>query len=200
MSLALGQPAPSFTARNQHGEMLAVSGLRGFTGGDRLLSLGLSSICRDGLAAVRDDHERFLTLRCRVRPVSCDAMYAARLRRRGGIAFDLLSDHWPHGAIAQADGGVRRIVRVRATGDLRAGLRGPDQLAAGEPDQRAAGSVGGARRDGNPVMAACPDREYERARVSGYRSRSSVTKPRTDARPIRWQAPVGRSSSSPAWS
>jgi peroxiredoxin len=64
-----------------------------------------SSICRDELAAVRDDHGSFLALSARVVAVSCDAMFALRayadIER---IGFDLLSDHWPHGAIARAYG------------------------------------------------------------------------------------------------
>jgi mycoredoxin-dependent peroxiredoxin len=62
-----------------------------------------SSICRDELAAIRDDHERFVAVGARVLAVSCDAMYTLRAYADAeGIPFDLLSDHWPHGAIAQA--------------------------------------------------------------------------------------------------
>jgi peroxiredoxin len=64
-----------------------------------------SSICRTELAAVRDDHEQFAALGARVLAVSCDAMYALRAYADAeGIRFDLLSDHWPHGAIAEAYG------------------------------------------------------------------------------------------------
>ena len=64
-----------------------------------------SSICRDELAAVRDDHERFLASRARVLAVSCDAMYTLRAYADAErIRFDLLSDHWPHGAIARTYG------------------------------------------------------------------------------------------------
>jgi mycoredoxin-dependent peroxiredoxin len=104
-TLGLGQPAPGFTARNQHGELLTVSGLRGAPAVIVFYPWAFSSICRDELAAVRDDHERFLTLGARVVAVSCDAMYTLRAYADAeGIAFDLLSDHWPHGAIARAYG------------------------------------------------------------------------------------------------
>ena len=105
MSLGLGQPAPDFTARNQHGELLTVSGLRGVPAVIIFYPWAFSSICRDELAAVRDDHERFLALRARVLAVSCDAMYTLRAYADAeGIPFDLLCDHWPHGAIARAYG------------------------------------------------------------------------------------------------
>ena len=104
-TLGLGQPAPGFTARNQHGELLTVSGLRGAPAVIIFYPWAFSSICRDELAAVRDDHERFLALGARVLAVSCDAIYTLRAYADAeGIAFDLLSDHWPHGAIAGAYG------------------------------------------------------------------------------------------------
>jgi mycoredoxin-dependent peroxiredoxin len=103
VSLGLGQPAPGFTARNQHGELLTVSGLRGAPSVIIFYPWAFSSICRDELAAIRDDHERFVAVGARVLAVSCDAMYTLRAYADAeGIPFDLLSDHWPHGAIAQA--------------------------------------------------------------------------------------------------
>jgi mycoredoxin-dependent peroxiredoxin len=105
VSLALGQQAPSFTARNQHGEQITVSGLYGAPAVIIFYPWAFSSICRDELAALRDDHESFTTLGSRVLAVSCDAIYTLRAYADAeGIPFDLLSDHWPHGAIAQAYG------------------------------------------------------------------------------------------------
>jgi mycoredoxin-dependent peroxiredoxin len=104
-TLGLGKPAPGFTARNQHGELLALSGLRGAPAVIIFYPWAFSSICRDELAAVRDDHERFVSLGARVLAVSCDAMYTLRAYAEAeGLPFDLLSDHWPHGAIARAYG------------------------------------------------------------------------------------------------
>jgi peroxiredoxin len=105
VSLGLGQPAPAFTARNQYGELLTVNGLRGAPAVIIFYPWAFSSICRDELAAVRDDHENFRVLGARVLAVSCDAMYTLRAYADAErITFDLLSDHWPHGAIAQAYG------------------------------------------------------------------------------------------------
>ena len=104
-TLGLGQAAPGFTARNQHGELLALSVLRGAPAVIIFYPWAFSSICRDELAAVRDDHERFVALSARVLAVSCDAMYTLRAYADAeAIPFDLLSDHWPHGAIARAYG------------------------------------------------------------------------------------------------
>jgi mycoredoxin-dependent peroxiredoxin len=104
-TLGIGEPAPSFTARNQHGELLTVSSLRGAPAVMIFYPWAFSSICHDELAAVRDDHESFAALGARVLAVSCDAMYTLRAYADAeSIPFDLLSDHWPHGAIAQAFG------------------------------------------------------------------------------------------------
>jgi peroxiredoxin len=64
-----------------------------------------SGICRGELAALRDDHDRFVRLGVRVLGVSCDAMFTLRAYAEAeALPFDLLTDHWPHGAIAQAYG------------------------------------------------------------------------------------------------
>jgi mycoredoxin-dependent peroxiredoxin len=92
-------------ARNQYGELLTVNGLRGAPAVIIFYPWAFSSICRDELAAVRDDHENFRLLGARVLAVSCDAMYTLRAYADAEqITFDLVSDHWPHGAIAQAYG------------------------------------------------------------------------------------------------
>jgi mycoredoxin-dependent peroxiredoxin len=101
----VGQPAPEFTARNQHGELVSTAGLRGAAAVLIFYPWAFSSICRAELAAVRDDHDRFTAAGARVLAVSCDAMFTLRAYADADhIGFDLLSDHWPHGAIARAYG------------------------------------------------------------------------------------------------
>jgi peroxiredoxin len=105
LTLGIGEAAPSFTARNQHGELVTVSSLRGAPAVIIFYPWAFSSICRDELAAVRDDHGSFVALGARVLAVSCDAIFTLRAYAdTEGIGFDLLSDHWPHGAIAREYG------------------------------------------------------------------------------------------------
>jgi mycoredoxin-dependent peroxiredoxin len=93
----VGQPAPEFTARNQHGELVSTAGLRGAAAVLIFYPWAFSSICRAELAAVRDDHDRFTDAGARVLAVSCDAMFTLRAYADAEhIGFDLLSDHWPH--------------------------------------------------------------------------------------------------------
>jgi peroxiredoxin len=101
----VGQPAPEFTARNQHGELVSTGSLRGGLAVLIFYPWAFSSICRAELAAVRDGHDRFTAVGARVLAVSCDAMFTLRAYADAEhIGFDLLSDHWPHGAIARAYG------------------------------------------------------------------------------------------------
>ena len=101
----VGHPAPNFTARNQHGEQVSLAALRGGPVVLLFYPWAFSGICRGELAAVRDRHERFVAAGARVLAMSCDAMFTLRAYADAeGIGFDLLSDHWPHGAIAQAYG------------------------------------------------------------------------------------------------
>ena len=100
--VVVGQPAPDFTARNQHGEPVTLSSLRGAPAVVLFYPWAFSGICRGELAAVRDDHSRFVDAGVRVLAVSCDAMFTLRAYADAEqIGFDLLTDHWPHGAIAR---------------------------------------------------------------------------------------------------
>jgi mycoredoxin-dependent peroxiredoxin len=101
----VGHPAPDFTARNQHGEQVSLAALRGAPAVLIFYPWAFSGICRGELAAVRDSHERFAAAGARVLALSCDSMFTLRAYADAEeIGFDLLSDHWPHGVIANAYG------------------------------------------------------------------------------------------------
>ncbi len=105
MTPAVGEQAPDFVTRNQHGEQVGLADLRGDRAVIVFYPWAFSSICRGELAALRDDHQKFRDLGVRVVAVSCDAMFTLRAYADAErIGFDLLSDHWPHGQIAKAYG------------------------------------------------------------------------------------------------
>ena len=102
---ASGSPAPDFTARNQHGEEITLSTLRGSPVVIIFYPWAFSRICRSELAEVRDHAAEFSAVGARVLAISCDAMFTLRaFAEHEGMTFDLLSDHWPHGAIASEYG------------------------------------------------------------------------------------------------
>jgi peroxiredoxin len=105
VTLAVGQPLPAFTARNQHGEQVRLADLSGTPVAVVFYPWAFSRICRGELAALRDSREHLDELGLRVLGVSCDAMFSLRAYADAErIEFDLLSDHWPHGALARAFG------------------------------------------------------------------------------------------------
>ena len=105
MTLAVGQPLPAFSARNQHGEQVSLADLADTPVAIVFYPWAFSGICRGELAALRDSRADLDALGLRVLGVSCDAMFSLRAYADADrIEFDLLSDHWPHGAIARAFG------------------------------------------------------------------------------------------------
>jgi peroxiredoxin len=100
-----GSPAPDFTTRNQHGEPVRLSALRGNPVILVFYPFAFTSVCTGELAALQRQSAEFQAFGARVLALSTDTMYALRVfGDQEGLGFDLLTDHWPHGAIAQAYG------------------------------------------------------------------------------------------------
>lgn len=98
----VGQTAPDFTARNQHGQEVTRASLRGAPAVLVFYPFAFSGICTSELCALRDDLAQFTAVDARVLAISCDPMFALRaFADAQGLTFDLLADHWPHGRIAQ---------------------------------------------------------------------------------------------------
>lgn len=105
MSLRVGDVAPDFATRNQHGEPVTLNELRGTPTVVVFYPWAFSGICTGELCELRDDLGRFHRVSARLLAVSCDAMFSLRaFADSEGLDFDLLTDHWPHGEIARAYG------------------------------------------------------------------------------------------------
>ena len=101
----IGQTAPDFTARNQHGQEITRASLLGTPAVLVFYPWAFSGICTGELCALRDDLAQFSAVQARVLAISCDPMFALRaFAESEGLTFDLLADHWPHGQIAQSYG------------------------------------------------------------------------------------------------
>ena len=104
MSVTVGQEAPDFTLVNQDGERVTLSGLRGRKVVLVLYPFAFSSLCTDELCSLRDrqgdfDDDTVLL------GISVDTKHALRaFKAAEGLGYDLLSDFWPHGAVAQEYG------------------------------------------------------------------------------------------------
>ena len=102
--LVLGSAAPDFTLRDQFGQDVTLSSFRG----QKAVALyfnpfAFSGVCAGELTQLRDRLEEFLTFDTEVLALSCDPVYALRaFADADGLNFPLLSDFWPHGAVARS--------------------------------------------------------------------------------------------------
>ncbi len=118
MTVAVGQEAPDFTLRSTQGE-ITLSQFRG----QKAVALvfypfSFTSVCEGELCALRDDFSMFESAGVQVLAVSCDTAPAQALwAERNGWTFPVLSDFWPHGAVAQTYGvfNEQRGCAMRAT-------------------------------------------------------------------------------------
>jgi peroxiredoxin (alkyl hydroperoxide reductase subunit C) len=104
--VAVGEQAPDFTLRDQNNEEVTLSSFRG----DRAVllvfyPLAFTGICTGELCVVRDDLGAFQNDDVQVMALSVDSVYSHKVfSERERYDFPLLSDFWPHGAVAQRYG------------------------------------------------------------------------------------------------
>lgn len=106
MPLQVGDRAPDFSLRDQHGAEFRLSS---YAGSKAVLVVfypfAFSGVCTGELTGFRDRLGDFETERSTVAAISCDPIYSQRaFADRDGIFFPLLSDYWPHGAVASSFG------------------------------------------------------------------------------------------------
>ena len=104
--LQVGDRAPDFELRDQHGATVSLSRLRGRR--HALLVFfpaAFSSVCSSELCDLQDWWPQGGRDDTELLAVSCDPMFSLRgYSDAQGIDFPLLSDFWPHGAVSQAYG------------------------------------------------------------------------------------------------
>jgi peroxiredoxin len=106
MSVEIGQPAPDFTLNNQFGAPVTLSGLRGQKNVVLVFfPKAFTAICTGELCAIAAEKQFFETDETVVLGISTDADATLKaFASAEGIDYQLLSDHWPHGAVAQTYG------------------------------------------------------------------------------------------------
>jgi peroxiredoxin len=133
--LSVADAAPDFTLQDQHGRDVTLSE---FAGHKAVLLVfypfAFSGVCTGELVGLRDRLGDFETDESTLVAISCDPLYAQRaLADRDAIFFPLLSDFWPHGAVASAygafdesSGGARRSsYLIDKTGVVRWSVHNP---------------------------------------------------------------------------
>ena len=104
--IAAGDLAPDFTLRDQNNEPFELSSFRGEKAVLLVFyPLAFTSICTGELASVQADLASFVNDEVETVSISVDSVYSNKVfSEREGFEFRLLSDYWPHGAVAQAYG------------------------------------------------------------------------------------------------
>lgn len=104
MAVEVGTQAPDFTLNDYNKQEVTLSSFRG----DKPVLLvfypfAFSGICQGELCQLRDEFDQYTNVQ--VLGVSVDTPFALKAwAEQQGYQFPLLSDFWPHGAVAQAYG------------------------------------------------------------------------------------------------
>ena len=104
--ISVGEVAPDFELKDQHGAKVKLSS---FTGEKNVVVLfipfSFTGTCTGELCAIRDDLAAFQNDDVQVIAISCDSPFTQKIfAEQEGYKFPVLSDFWPHGAVAQAYG------------------------------------------------------------------------------------------------
>jgi peroxiredoxin len=106
MAVEVGQEAPDFELKNQHGEPVRLSGYRGAKNVVLVFyPLAFSGVCTGELCALRDDFPEVTRDDVELLTVSVDSTFVLRKwAETERFGFGLLSDFWPHGGTASRYG------------------------------------------------------------------------------------------------
>ena len=106
MTLSLGTVAPDFELSDQHGNKVSLSSFKGKKNVVLLfIPFAFTGTCTGELCAMRDDLASFQNENVELLALSCDSMFTQRVfAEQEGYNLPVLSDFWPHGAVAQAYG------------------------------------------------------------------------------------------------
>jgi peroxiredoxin len=118
MPIAVGDQAPDFALKDQHGRTVRIADLRG-----RKAALvvfypwAFSGVCGGELHAMQADLDELVSDEVELVTVSTDSMYALRsFADQEGFTFPMLSDFWPHGEVARAYGVLNEDIGIALRG------------------------------------------------------------------------------------
>jgi peroxiredoxin len=140
MAATIGQPAPDFKLRDTQNNEVSLDDLKGSKTIIAFIPFPHTGICDAEACALRDDYSSLSADGSKVVIISVHARpLLAAWATQNNIPFPVLSDFWPHGAVAQAygcfndqlgvamrasyvldkDGIVREIIQSESLGQAR---------------------------------------------------------------------------------
>jgi|SRR5579871_6203976 len=108
-TLKVGDRAPEIALRSHTGEDFKLSEQRGHTVVLAFYPFAFTPVCSNQVPTYEAELDRFTKYGAAVVGISTDSRHAnaAWAKSLGGISFPLLSDFYPHGAVAEAYGILR---------------------------------------------------------------------------------------------
>ncbi|HVR33292.1 MAG TPA: redoxin domain-containing protein [Acidimicrobiia bacterium] len=140
MAAEIGAPAPDFTLLNHDRTAVSLSDLRGKKTLIVFIPFPFTRVCTSELCSLRDNLAALEEADTNVVAITCDSYGSNRAWAAAeGVSFPVLSDFWPHGAVAtaygcfneglgvadratyvlEADGIVREVIRAESFGTAR---------------------------------------------------------------------------------
>jgi peroxiredoxin len=106
MAVEVGDQAPDFELKDQHGTPVSLSGFRGSKSVVLVFyPLAFSGVCSGELCAMRDEFPEVTRDDVELLTVSVDSGFVLRTwADRDHFNFAMLSDFWPHGYVAKSYG------------------------------------------------------------------------------------------------
>ncbi|MEU0332942.1 peroxiredoxin [Streptomyces sp. NPDC006193] len=106
MAIQVGDKAPDFELKDNHGRTVRLSDLRGEKNVVLLFyPFAFTGVCTGELCELRDNLPRFTDRDTQLLAVSNDSVPTLRVfAEQEGLEYPLLSDFWPHGNVSRAYG------------------------------------------------------------------------------------------------
>jgi peroxiredoxin len=126
MAVEIGDQAPDFELKDQHGTPVRLSSFRGSKNVVLVFyPLAFSGVCTGELCAMRDEFPEVTRDDVELLTVSVDSTYALRSwSDQENFGFGLLSDFWPHGAVAKLYGVFEENMGIATRGTFIIGKDG----------------------------------------------------------------------------
>jgi len=113
MVAEVGSRAPEFELRDQNWETRTLSDLAESKAMVVFIPWAFTRTCQAELCTLRDNFSSLEARGVKVAVITCDSVASnRRWAKDQGFTFPILSDHWPHGATAQAYGCFNPVLGV----------------------------------------------------------------------------------------
>ncbi|GAA2732633.1 MULTISPECIES: peroxiredoxin [Streptomyces] len=106
MAIQVGDKAPDFELKDNHGRSVKLSDFRGEKNVVLLFyPFAFTGVCTGELCELRDNLPKFTDRDTQLLAVSNDSIHTLRVfAEQEGLEYPLLSDFWPHGNVSRAYG------------------------------------------------------------------------------------------------